>query len=292
MRRLVAKILRYANDPLHADHTFAQPSERGCHKTAILYRALSGLERAIQRLAGFPGGPSADPNAAWEDALNFDQLPFKNCGEMNLEELERERGAVESVLETYYVTFVVLNDKAGEERLKSALETVRRIFARHGVAPVIVSVPVFEFMLRFYDPYAYTGLRRYRVSRYGKDILPSIHAPSKLSFIEAILAQTQNVLAASCSRPLFVPNGGVVWLKMWSSLLDRSLRIKLYRDSGSVIPLYERLLGEYDKHYPEYSRAIRDAQTSGAEASKITPQHFELLRSAANEINGRAENRS
>ena len=180
-------------------------------------------------------------------------------------------------------------EEAGEERVRAVLETIKRVFPRYGVTPVIVSLPVFDFMLRFYNPYTYTGLRRYRAVPYGKDILRSIDAPLKVCFVEAIMRQTQNVLGFSRSRALFTPNGNGSWLKMWSSLMGRSLRIKLYKEKGLVIPLYRELLEECGKHYPEYYRRMRRAQMSTTAEPKITREHFELLRSMADEIDSQVK---
>jgi len=66
--------------------------------------------------------------------------------------------------------------------------------------------------------------------------------------------------------------------------MGRSLRIKLYKEKGLVIPLYRELLEECGKHYPEYYRKMRQVRRSTTIEPKITREHFALLRNMSDEI--------
>ncbi len=286
LHRLVFKILRYA------DYFAIQSSNKNktdgllADKTDMLCCILNGLEKRIQHFT--PPDNQATLRIDAKDWLNgVSQKVAFDDHTSDMRELASHYSALEGIFMAYKRNFIVLKNGLDTAVMKGHIDTIRGVFVQKVAMPAIVSSHIFEYILRFYDPFLYTHLISYGKVVNGKDLLSEIQPPDMYIFIKKVIEQTTNVLTFPQSRALISPlNRHWTLERELESMVERSLCVKLYLEKGGIKPLYSELLGETQKHYPDDYKKLHELKrnTSCSRDRFLIREAFRLLKSIANDI--------
>lgn len=282
MKRVAFKALKYAN---YADvHTVGHKLEGQAYdKTAMLCCVLEELKKGVGLFtAGYGQNGLRKSPREWQDAVEPRNVPLRHQV-LDTRELEPFHEAVESIFLASAAKIVILKSGLDSSVMKGRMDLVSRLFAKAGSIPVIVSPSIFEYMLRFYNPFLYTSLVISNGLAYGKDLLPEIQPPGMYHFISKVLQQTANVLTFPQSRAVIcLPNPTWFSEVQLESILKRSLFIKLYLEKGVIKRSYGELLAESQSCYPDYYERLKEITRLRQEA--LSREAFELLKGIASDI--------
>jgi hypothetical protein len=163
--------------------------------------------------------------------------------------------------------------------LRSCLETFDKVFFAKHVVPTIVTASMFEYMLRYYEPFEYAHFIAHRKLLYGEDLLSSIQPPSRDSLVFHLLGRVPTLLTFPRS---YAVNSGSSSTRELECMVEQGLIVKLYLEKGIVKPWTKELLGECQKHYPEHCGKLLQLKETG----RSSQQWFGFLRGLSNEIQG------
>lgn len=290
LKRLVVKIIKCLNYINIDDIKKQTELGRLDDKTDMLFRVLRGLEEGV--IFTNPSDNevgSKKSNKEWlGDVDSRNKVIFENQA-LDIRALAPWDEAIQSIILNYHKkTFIVLKDGLDALATKGCIETIRRAFAQEDKMPVIiVSFCIFKYILRYYNPFEYTHFIRYRIIAYGKDLLPDIQPPDRISFINYLIRQTPTLLTFPRSHKLISPSSPDWFFgRELESMVERSLFLKLYLEKGIIKPWHNELLAESERHYPDDYKKIRELQESAGRFSKeaLSREWFGFLKSMANDI--------
>jgi predicted nucleotidyltransferase len=293
MQRVVTKILHYAN---YSDgnercdyHVVTPPQE----KAEMLRNIFSAWEESIQRwgpsiaLLGTGKGTGEYPVGSEHRKLRIVKQALA------LKQWTPFDEAIESILEAYNTSIVILRDGLDTRQICTCLEMVRHAFAQREPAPLIVSASVFRYMLRFCAPFLYTHLSTCGEIVYGNDVLSDLEPPQVSFFVHSILEQTATILAFPRSRKVIEPPNSA-WFSEREvvSLVERGLFVKLYLETGRIKLQYHEFLAESRRRYTHYYGAMQTLQEriGALEEEAVCSELFRLLRDLANDIHQQMNN--
>ncbi|MGH7801653.1 MAG: hypothetical protein ACREOW_13680 [Thermodesulfobacteriota bacterium] len=290
LKRLVFKILRCLNY-INIDYSKKQTVVgRLDDKTDMLFRVLKGLEEGIRFTT--PSDNEACSRKGDKECLgdvdSRNKVFFVNQT-LDIRALAPCYEAIQSIILDYHKKiFIVLKDGLDALATKSCIDTIRRVFAPEDKMPIIiVSFCIFKYILRYYNPFEYTGLIRYRTVVYGRDLLSDIQPPDMHIFVRKVVEQTTNVLTFPQSHKLILPPSPDWFLgRELESMVERSLFLKLYLEKGVIRPCHNELLAESQRHYPEDYKKMRELQESTGQFRNetLSREWFRLLKSMANDV--------
>ena len=147
-------------------------------------------------------------------------------------------------------------------------------------SPAIVSKKMFEYLIRFFDPFLYVHLGEYGKLTYGNHPVQDLAAPEISSFIRCVLKQTPNVLAFSQTAELVCPNLYPAHSeRTMDSMLEHALFIKLFAEKGFIKQGYRAMLTASQEQYPEYFQQLEQLKQRGSNLER-----FKFWRSLAQEV--------
>jgi hypothetical protein len=137
--------------------------------------------------------------------------------------------------------------------------------------PAIVSKKMFEYMVRFFDPFFYSHLPEDSHLLYGNHPLQDVSPPEISSFIRCIFTQVPNVVAFPQTPELISPDlYSSHSQRRLDSMLEHALFIKLYLEKGLISGKHSELLSASQEHYSEYHQEL--------DRLKQLPSNFEKFR--------------
>lgn len=282
MKRLALKVLRYANY-LYVHDVNQKLNGWGGDKTDMLCCVLEELEKGIQRLVPAYNKKGLTKNLReWQYEVEHKNVPFQGKA-LDIKELEPFHEAIESIFLAHTTNIVVMKRGLDTSVIKGCTDMVRRIFAKEDSVLVIASSCIFEYMLRFYNPFLYTDLVRSNRVASGKDLLPDIQPPGMHNFVNKVLEQTATVLTFPQSHAVIsLPNPAWFSERQLDSILKRSLFIKLYLEKGVIRPWHNELLAECQSSYPDYYEKLKEIKDLRDEV--LSREAFRLLKGITNDI--------
>lgn len=288
MRRLVSKVLRYAYKYTNHYNIRSINCEELRNKDDMLCCIVHGLEESIKNLG--LSDNSTNLRQKTNECLNdisSRQVDFTKQI-FDLSELDCLREVIESVILSRDVDFIVLKDGLDEPRMKKCVESIRQIFSKMDIMPVIVTPSIFKYIIGIYNPYIYTNLRFKRTVLLGSDLFLDIQPPDTKFFIFNLLDQyTLSLSASPQSQMVFSPSGSSRLTEpKINSIIDRLLSLKLYLEKGIVKPFYTELVAECQKYYPSYYTKIEELKlkTSKNGYGSYSIEWFRLLKDMANDV--------
>jgi hypothetical protein len=286
LHRLVFKILRYTDYFTIQSSNKYKTEGRFADKTDMLCCILNGLEKRIQHFIP-PDNPAALRRDAKDWLNGISQKVAFDDHISDMKELASQYATLEGIFMSYRRNFIVLKNGLSTAVMKDHIDTIRQVFVQKIAMPVIASSCIFEYILRFYDPFLYTNLISYGKIVNGKDLLSEIQSPDMYIFIKKVIEQTTNVLTFPQSRALISPSSRN-WIleRELESMVERSLFVKLYLEKGIIKPLYSELLDETQKHYPDDYKKLNELKknTSCSRDGSLIREAFSLLKGIANDI--------
>lgn len=284
MHRLTSKILRYTNY-LEPDHCNAEFDSRVGDRADMLCLIITAFEKRIRDSpALWSSGNSVNGGREWLTDFASRNV-FLETHALNLEELSHPRNGIESIYFSHDNNIIVLKDGLDASAVRRCAEIAVRSLRDY--KPAIVSRSMFEYMVRFYNPFLYTHLVLCRKVAFGYDPLPDFEPPELPLFIRRVLEQTPNVLTLLRSRELISPANSA-WFaeKSFESLVERALCIKLYLENRVIRPWYRELVTECQGYYPQHCEKLREIIESVgyASASSLSGEAFRLLRRLGDDI--------
>lgn len=293
MQRVVTKILRYAhygNENERCDHNMVSPPQE---KSEMLSNIFSAWEEGIQRwvpsiaLLGTDTGTGEYPAGIEHRKLRIVKQALA------LRQWAPFDEAIESILEAYNTSIVVLHDGLDAGQIRACSEMMRHTFAQRESTPLLVSASVFRYTLRFCTPFLYTHLSTCGEIVYGTDVLADLEPPQVPFFIHSVLEQTPTILAFPRSRKVIVPPNSA-WFseREVASLVERALFVKLYLETKTIKPRYRELLAESHQRYAHYYGALQALQEriGSLKEEAACCELFRLLRDLANDIHQQMKN--
>ena len=288
LKRLTSKILRYlsciGSDAIDGHKAGGRLDD----KSDMLNYTLRELEKGISFI--IPSDNEADTRKKDIELLtdvdcsnneHFENQPF------DLKTLTSQNKAIASIILDYHKRiFIVLKDGLDALAMKGCIDTVRRVFSQQDKMPIIVSLRIFKYILRHYNPFEYTGLMRFRVVLYGRDLLSDIRPPGMHIFVRKIVEQTTNILTFPQSRKLILPSTDWFLTRELESTVERFFSLKLYLEKGVISTNNNELLAESEMHYPDDYKKMRELQESTGQFSNemLSREWFRLLKSMANDV--------
>lgn len=284
MQRLTSKILRYANY-LEPDHCNAEVDSRVLDPADMLFSIIRAFEKRVRDCpALWSSGNSVEGGREWlTDFASRDV--FLETHALTLEELSHPFNGIESIYVSHDNNIIVLKDGLDASAVRRCAEIAVRSLRDY--KPAIVTRSMFEYMVRFYNPFLYTHLVLCRKVAFGHDLLPDIEPPELHLFIRRVLEQTPNVLTLLRSRELIAPTNSD-WFaeKSLESLVERALCIKLYLENRVISPWHSELVTECQRYYPQHCEKLREiiGSVGYASASSLSREAFRLLRRLGDDI--------
>ena len=282
MKRVACKSLRYANYPdLHAvGHKL---EGQVVDKTAMLSCVLEALKKGVGPFTtAYSQNGSRKSPREWQDAVEPRNVPPRHQA-LDTRELEPFHEEIEGIFLTSTTNIVILKSGLDSSVMKGCIDIVSRLFTMTGSIPVIVSPSIFEYMLRFYNPFLYASLVSSNGVAYGKNLLPDIQPPGMFHFISKVLEQTATVLTFPQSHAIvYPPNPSWFSEVQLDSILKRSLFIKLYLEKGVIKLSYGELLAESQSCYPDYYEKLKEIK--GLRDEGLSREAFKLLKGITSDI--------
>lgn len=192
-----------------------------------------------------------------------------------------EGDAIDSVLAAYQTRVIVVKPDVDPAQLIRCLERIRGTFTGDAQPPVVVTARLLDYMVRFYDPFLYTHLRQYAEIVYGRDVVSPIAPPTDSAFANWLLDQVPTLILFSRSRSL-LSGTDAAWYagREVESAFERSLFVRMYLETGRIIPCHARLLASCRERYGasyERWRRVEDAARRG-DVVMARQEAFGLLR--------------
>ena len=275
MRRIASKVLRYANynsrDEMKVEEEI--PREKAEIVCFVLKRLDQSVYEFLLQHKTTPVG--SDWNQEWR-RREFEKVPDNG---FVFNELIPFRNTIKSILLSSYNRDQVLLDAVSDIFiLKSCINSIRDSFAGQERTPTLITSGIFEYMMRFFDPYLYTHLMKCSRVAMGDDILPGIQPPDPCFFAQKVLYQVPTLLIHSRSEKLILPlDSNRYSEKAFESIINRGLFIKLYLEKGVLCYRYSDLMQETHRNYPDVYERLRKCASSGLES-------FRLMRSITTDI--------
>ena len=258
IRRVAAKIARYA--------AIARDVKAPPHVDSVI-GALRELDDAVR---------SIDLTDLWCDAstpLSATSRALPRAGQTI--DLGARGTAVESVIDALHWTIVILRDDA--LRMDDSFLRELPPLVGHD-RPLVFTRSVFDYLVRFLDPFLYTHLLHCGSVVFGKAELPE--PPSASSFAHAVLLQSHNILTAPRSREVFPPfDAGFISGRGFEIAVERALFARFLLDRGAVSPWFATLTAESEAAFSDEAQRARDIRARGDGTAA-----FQLLRELAADV--------
>jgi len=289
LKRITSKILRCLNYPDVGQSGNQIPVERLEDKTDMIGCTLKELEEGITNVLPLNNeASSANNDQEWLADISSHNRVFFEHQAFDIGEIASCHEAIQSIMLNLHKTiFIVVKDGLNPSAMKHCINGIRRVFARADRMPVIVSESIFNYMLRYYNPFQYTDFVSYRTVVHGKDLLAEIPPPVESSFIHCLMSQTSSSLTFPRRRALIVSpesNGLTHRHLLWA--LERSLFLKLYLEQGIAEPWYRARIAQCEKYYPTYYQKLEELERDidGDRTGFDNRKWFKLFRDIADDI--------
>ena len=287
MQRLVFKILKHFNNYNTHNNDKTIDTVKLGSKAEMLCCIIKRFEEVAKDLSTPAIQTSSSNNDnTWLDDIDFYNVTFEHQT-FELNELTDHSKAIESILLSYTKNFIVLKDGLDAGIMNDCLNSIRQVFAKQDINPIIVCSSTFKYMLLFYNPFIYTELIGKRSVPLGMDLLQDIKPPERYFFIKSLVEQTTNVLTFPQDQTLFSPiNLNRFVENKLDGITNRFLFLKLYLEKGLVKPWYNECLAECRKHYPYYYKKISELKmcTENIGNRSLSQELFRLFKGMANDI--------
>jgi hypothetical protein len=285
--RLASKILRtleLIGPQGEIEHFRGQPRTRA----TLLGFVMEQLDKCIgsfnrQRLQG--GGGT--------ERMQFNDITAAN--NVNFERLDLDQGwrqlmerSVDSVVVNYRREgFIVLRKEAEPAALGKSLVDMRGLLGLWERDCSMATQRIFEYMLRYYNPFQYTGLVEHRSLLWGRDVVSDVEPPDKYCFENFLVTKVKNVLHFARNHDLILAEGREVFASTsltW--VMNTALVIKLYLEKKILIPSYRRAWLEGRQQYPEYEARRRELWERSSEMSleALSWEWHRLLKTLGNDL--------
>ncbi len=295
LKRLVSKILRYLNCIGTDDSKRQKLVGQLDDKADMINSTLKELEKRISFITPSDNeAATRKKDKEWLPDVDSRNKEYFENQSLDIRTSASWDEAIQSIILDYHKRiFIVLKDGLDAFAMKSCIDTIRRVFAQEDKMPIIVSFCIFKYILRYYNPFEYTGLIRYRTVVYGRDLLSDIQPPDMHIFVRKVVEQTTNVLTFPQSHKLILPPSPDWFLaRELESTVERSFFLKLYLEKGVISTCHNELLAESQRHYPEDYKKMRELQESTGQFRNetLSREWFRLLKSMANDIHNYVTN--
>ncbi len=283
MQRIATKVLRYSNNQNNGKKVDYIKSNS---RADMLCCVIKGLEESIKDLTPSSIPTNFENGEKWLDDIDFYNVTFEHQT-FELNELTVHSKAIKSTLLSYTKNFIVLKDGLYAGIMNDCLNSIRQVFAKQDINPIIVCSSTFKYMLLFYNPFIYTELIDKRSVPLGMDLLPDIQPPERYFLIKSLVEQTTNVLTFPQDQTLFSPiNLNRFVENRLDDITNRFLFLKLYLEKGLIKPRYNECLAECRKHYPNYYKKISELKmcTENIGNGSLSQELFRIFKGMANDI--------
>lgn len=239
LARISKKVMRYANigASFETEHDLSE----------ILCALIAGLDKQLEAFVLPPDPP-----------IQTQIAPAMRIPPPDLKSVAAALGPFQSFIQSIYLSeqrnIVVLARHVSPRELDECIAAWKRQPALSSNSSVhIVTFRMFEYLLRFYDPFFYTHLMQNRTLAFGNDAFEQIAAPSIGAFKRCVLDQTVTILPFPTSRT-FITCDNSKWHKGFEvySWLERCLRLKLFLEHGLIPPVHAESLRQSRNHYQSY----------------------------------------
>jgi hypothetical protein len=284
LKRLASKISRSLDYIGYTDGKKQGSEARLDNKTDMLCCILNDLEKSIAYVTASSPGSIRNNNEAWLGNVDtYYHEPIRaDALDMNASASWSE--TIESITLDYHSrVFLIVKNGFDATALTKCIDSARAMLGPLAGMPVIASPWIFNYMLRYYEPFKYLGFMRRRRVVLGKDLLRSIQPPDRDAFVNYLFGQTPNVLTFPQGRTFISSQTPDRFLeRQFESMLERSLLLKLYLEKGVVQPLYDELLAECQKHYQ--GEFIQWGALKENKGAIVHQEWFRLLKGIVNDV--------
>ncbi|MCI0603863.1 hypothetical protein L0156_12720 [bacterium] len=269
LQRISKKVIRYAN---------ADGFEKKENPYEILSALIASLNQRLESMVVPPGAP-----------IQAEVAPPRRISSQNAYSLDTALKPFHSLIQSVYLgeyrKIVVLSVPQNPGELDDCIRVLKRQLGQTSSSIHLVSFKMFDYMLRFFDPFYYTHLMQNRALAFGTDVFEQITAPSMGAFVRCLLDQTVTILPFPTSRA-FITCLDPGWYKQLEvdSWVERCLRLKLFLEHGSIPTLHSDSVRESQHYYQGY---FSEYQKLAESFSK--PSLFRLFRKLTLELHSDLE---
>ncbi|MCI0618053.1 hypothetical protein L0244_34190, partial [bacterium] len=197
LQRIAAKILRCLNYPKADQNGKPIPLARFEDKTAMICYIIKELEKSIRSSRSWGDATGSEENVDREGLTNIVSR-HRICRKdqtFDIGALASCREAIQIIIMDFQKKiFIILMNGLDSATVMLCIDSIGRRFAGADKMPIIMSQPILNYMLRYYDPFQYADFVSRGTVAYGEDLLSAIHPPDKVSFVHNSMGQTATAL--------------------------------------------------------------------------------------------------
>lgn len=177
---------------------------------------------------------------------------------------------IQSIYLGEYRSTVVLSGSMNPRELEDCMEVLKGQLGQ-STSLHVVTFRMFDYLLRYYDPFFYAHLMQNRALAFGSDVFEQIAAPTMGAFIRRLLDQTVTILTFPTSQA-FVTCDDPAWyggLEV-DSWMERCLRLKLFLEHGLIPLTHSEWIRQTQNYYQSYLNDYRNLTESFSKSSLFT----------------------
>ena len=279
LSRLTSKIFRYAKaslpDVFKVKNNSKFYSELLCN---ILKKLKSSIENNVSKV-------SIECDVK-DISHSFHEEDF-NSNEINLKGISDYKNQIASFTISYTVSFIILNDDLKDEEIIDCAEAIRKKLSKQKIKPIILNKTLFEYLVRFYNPFVYSQLVGARKILLGDDLLLNIKPPDILYFKKALLEETGNVILFPKKHSLISPQKIQPFLlNGFTSDVNRILFLKLFLEKKILKTDFTDGIDECKKNYFDSIKQTEQLinECDSADKKKLSFDTYSLLNNLTEDI--------
>ncbi len=285
LSRLSYKILKYAGSPFNKNTSKQTVSKR---RAELFYFVMKGLESSVRniKLPEFPEEKDFKQDTFLNE-VNTEEFKSEDQ-EIDLSKLNKCRDKIDALIISYTTRFIILKDNIKSAEIIDCVDTIRKVFNKQEIKPIILSFAIFEYYLRVYNPFIYSQFLDGRKVLLGEDLFLKVKQPDYYFYRKSLIEETSNVLLFPQKESLFLPNSIRHFIQNgFNSKVKRGLFLKLYLEKSILEPRFNRCIDECKKSYPQYIQQINDLTSNYrlVNEDQLSFNTYNLLKIFSSEIN-------